>query len=132
MRSVGSRRAREQVLEQQRLVQRRRHFGDEDRVARIHERLRLVRQDGVHRVPHLVRQREHVVERVGVVQEHVRVRAVHRRRVRARPLALVLVDVDPAARKTLPHARLILGAERRHGLDDPVEHRRRTGTSGRR
>ena len=87
----------EHEIEEQRLAQRGRHLGDEDRVARVHERLRLMRQQRVHRVPHLVRQREHRVERLVVVEQHVRVRAVHRRRVRAAALAGVLEDVDPAA-----------------------------------
>ena len=112
----------EHEVEQQRFVQRRRHFGDEDRVARVDERLRLVRQHGVHRVAELVREREHRVERVVVVHQHVRVGAVDRRRVGAAALALVLVDVDPALGEGAPHARLVLGAERRHRLHDPVEH----------
>ena len=87
-------RAREHVVEEQRLAQRGRHFGDEDRVAGIDERLMRVREDRVHRVAHLVRQREHGVERVVVVQQHVRLHAVDRRRVGAAPLARVLVDVD--------------------------------------
>ena len=78
MRSSRSVVRAEQVFEQQRLAQGRRHFGDEDRVARIDEGLMLLRQQRVHRVPHLVRQREHGVERIVVVQQHVRVHAVHR------------------------------------------------------
>jgi hypothetical protein len=58
------RRALQEMVEQQRFRQRRRHFGDEDRVIRVHERLPLVGQHRVHRVSHLVRQREHVVQRV--------------------------------------------------------------------
>ena len=49
-------------------------------------------------------------------------RAVHRRGVGARPLAFVLVDVDPAAGEALPHHRLIFVAERRHRVNDPLEH----------
>ena len=109
-------------VEQQRLAQRRGHFGHEDRVARVHERLRRVRQQRVHRVAHLVRQREDGVEGVVVIEEHVRVGAVHRRRVGAAPLALVLVDVNPPARKGLPHALLVLGAERGHRVHHPVLH----------
>jgi hypothetical protein len=48
--------------------------------------------------------------------------AVHRRRVRARPLAFVLVDVDPAAREPFAHQRLVVGAERRDRVHDPGEH----------
>ena len=67
------------VVEQQRLAQRGRHFRDEDRVVRVHKRLPLVREHRVHRVAHLMRQREHVVQRVIPVEEHVRMNAVHRR-----------------------------------------------------
>ena len=81
-----------------------------------------MRQDGVHRVTHLVRRREDVVQGVGVVEEHVRVNSVHRRRVRTGPLAFVLVDVDPAAGEALPHQCLVGGSERRDRVDDPVEH----------
>ena len=108
------------VVEQQRLAERRRHLGDEDRVARIHERLRLVRQHRVHRVAHLVGQREDAVERVVPVEQHVRMHAVHRRRVGAAVLARVLVDVDPALGEGPPDARLVVGAEHRRRLDDPV------------
>ena len=114
--------AREHVFEEQRLAQRRGHLGDEDRVARVNERLRFVRQDRVHRMAHLVGRREHVVERVGVVEEHVRVRAVHRGGIRARALPLVLVHVDPAPAEALAHAPLIFRPERRRRVHDPVEH----------
>ena len=113
-------RAGQHVVEQQRLAQRRRHLGDEDRVARIHERLRLVRQHRVHRVAHLVGQREDAVERVVPVEQHVRVHAVDRRRVGAAVLARVLVDVDPALGEGAPDARLVVGAEHRRRVDDPV------------
>ena len=72
-------RSRQHVLQEQRLAEGGRHFGDEDRVARIDEGLRLVGEDRVHRVTHLVREREHVVQSIGIVQQHVRVSAVRRR-----------------------------------------------------
>ena len=72
-------RLRQHVVEEQRLGERGRHLRDEDRVGRIDERLMRVREERVHRVPHLVRQREDRVERVVVIQQHVRVHAVHRR-----------------------------------------------------
>ena len=78
-----------------------------------------------------MRQREHGVERVVVVQQHVRMRAVHRRRVRAAALARVLVHVDPAAVERLAHVLLVVGAERRDRIDDPVAAPRRTGTARR-
>ena len=85
----------------------------------------------MHRVPHLVRQREHRVERVVVVQQHVRVDAVHRRRVRAAALARVLVDVDPVADQHVAHLPLIVGAERRDRRRQPFQHVARTDTCGR-
>ena len=110
-RAIGG--AVEHEVEKQRLAQRRRHLGDEDRVRRVDERLVRVRQERVHRVPHLVRQREHRVERVVVVEQHVRVDAVHRRRVGAAPLAGILVDVDPVAEQRVAQLPLVVGAERR-------------------
>ena len=101
---VGIGGVRQPVVEQQRLAERRRHLGHEDRVVGIHERLPLVRQHGVHRVAHLVRQRERGVERVVVVHQHVRVHAVDGRRVGAGALAVVLVDVDPPAREAVRRA----------------------------
>ncbi len=99
-----------------------RHLRDEDRVVRVHERLPLLREHRVHRVAHLVRQREHVVERVGPVQEHVGMHAVDGGRVGAAALAVVFVDVDPALVEAAPHARLVVGAERLDRLDDRREH----------
>ncbi len=109
------------VVQEQGFAERRRHFGHEDRVVGVDERLRLVREQGVDGVAHLVRHREHGVEGVVVVHQHVRVCAVHRGGVRAAPLALVLVDVDPAAGERLAHPALVVLAERRHGLRDPVD-----------
>jgi hypothetical protein len=54
-----TRRALEHQVEEQCFAQRGRHFGDEDRVAGVDERLRSMRQHRVHRVAHLVREREH-------------------------------------------------------------------------
>ena len=116
------RRSREHVLEQQRLAQRGRHLRNENRVVRVDEGLGFVRQDRVHRVTHLVGRREDVVERVGVVEEHVRVRAVHRCRVGARALAFVFVDVDPAALEARAETLLVVRTERCDRLHDPGEH----------
>ena len=118
--------ARQHVIEEQHLAERRRHFGDENRVVGVHERLMRLRQHRVHRVPHLVRQRKHRIERVVVVQQHVRMHAVHRRRIRAAALARVFVHVDPAPLERLPDALLIVGAERLHGLDNLVDARSST------
>lgn len=115
-------RVREPVVEQERLAQRRRHLGDEDGVVGVHEWLALVRQHRVHGVSHLVREREGGIECVVVVHEHVRVDAVHRRRVGTRALAVVLVDVHPAAFEAGGKALLVLPAERRDGCHDPLHH----------
>ena len=115
-------RVREPVIEQQRFAQRRRHLGDEDGVVRVHEWLALVRQHRVHRVPHLVREREGGIERVVVVHEHVRMHAVHRCRVGTRALAVVLVDVHPTPLEAGGEALLVLPAERRDRCDDPLHH----------
>ena len=100
-------------LEKQRLAQRGRHLGDEDRVVRIDERLVRVRQQRVHRVAGFVGQREHRVKRVVVIQEHVRVDAVDGRRVRPAALARILVNVNPSAVEGLAQLLLVVAAERR-------------------
>ena len=69
----------EHVVQEQRLAQRRRHLRHEDRVSGVHEGLMCVREERVHRMAHLVGKREHGVERVVVVQQHVRMHAVHGR-----------------------------------------------------
>ena len=120
-------RARQHVIEEQHLAQRRRHFGDENRVVGVHERLMGLRQHRVHRVPHLVRQREHRIERVVVVQQHVRMHAVHRRRIRAAALAGVFVHVDPAPVERLPDAPLIV---RRRAASSTRRSRRSLSSTG--
>ena len=47
-------------------------------------------------------QGEHAVQRVLVVQQHIRVRVAVARGIRAAPLALVFVHVDPPAGKSFP------------------------------
>ena len=79
-----------------------------------------VRQQRVHRMAHLVGQREGSIERVVVVEQHVRIHAVHRRRVRAAAIARVLVDVNPATRQHLAHLTLIVGAKERHRRRQPL------------
>ncbi len=101
-------RAFEHVVEEQHLAERGRHLGHEDGVRRVDEGLMGVREERVHRVPHLVRQREDGIQRVVVVQQHVRVHTVHRCGIGAAPLARVLVDVDPLAGQTLAHLPLVL------------------------
>ena len=90
-----------------------------------------VRQQRVHRMAHLVRQREHRVERVVVVQQHVRMDAVHRRRVRAAALAGVLVDVDPVAEQHAPQFVSIRLARAARPTPAATRARSRTGTSRR-
>ena len=106
----------EHQVEKQRLAQRRRYFRHKDRVAGIDERLRLVRQQRVHRVAHLVGQREHRVERLVVVEQHVGMRPVHRRRVRPTAFADVLEDVDPPSVEGLSDVSLVLRTERGDGV----------------
>ena len=110
---------REHVVEQQRFGECRRHLGHENGVVRVHERLRLVREQRVHRVAQLVRRREDGVEGAVVVHQDVRLRPIDRRRVGAAALALVFEHVDPPLLECLPDAGLILGPERGHRVDDP-------------
>ena len=67
-------------------------------------------------VAHLVHEREHIVERALEVEQHI---GMHARacRIRARALALVLVNVDPAVFKALADEREIILAERRERLE---------------
>ena len=81
-----------------------------------------MRQQRVHRMPHLVRQREHSVERVVVIEQHVGMHAVNGRRVRPAALSLIFVHVDPVARQRLPHLPLVLRSKWRHRRRQPIEH----------
>ena len=121
VRSRSSVRVRQHELEKQRLAQSRRHLGDENRVAGVDKRLVGMRQHGVHRVAHLVRQREHRIQRVVVVEQHVGLGAIHRRRIRPAPLAGVLVHVDRLAEQHLAHRPLIVDAQRRDRLGQPFQ-----------
>ena len=63
-------------------------------------------------MPHLVGDGEHGIEVFLVVEQHVGVRAVGAPRIRARGLALVFVNVDPALLARLAQYGLIVLAER--------------------
>ena len=90
----------EHVVDEQRFVERGRHFGDEDRVVGERIRLRLVREVALHRVPELVRERADVVVLPVVVDQHVRVDVVGTAlRVGARTLAVVGQQIDPSLRE---------------------------------
>ncbi len=114
--------ARQHVIEEQRFAQRRRHLGHENRVAGIDERLVRMREARVHRMPHLVRQREDGVERVVVIEQHVGMHAVDGRRVRPASLSRIFVHVDPLTRQHLANRLLVRGAQRRHRRRQPLEH----------
>ena len=86
----------QKVLRQQHFVDRGRNLGDEDAVIVIHAVLRRIRTIGMHRMAQLMRERERVVERIGVIQKHIGMHAEHAGRERAGGLALVLVNIDPA------------------------------------
>ena len=73
-------------------------------------------------MPHLVRQREDGVEGVVPVEQHVRMDAVHGRRIGAAALSGRFVDVNPAAGEPVAHPTLIVLAQWRDRLHDPVEH----------
>ena len=104
----------EHVVDQQRLVERRRDLGDEDRVRRGGERLRLVRVVALHRVPELVGQRADVVVLAVVVQQHERVDVVGAAvRVGAGALAFVGQQIDPALLEGAGDDAGVVGAERR-------------------
>ena len=110
----------EQIVDEQVLVDRGGHLGDEDGVVGVLRRLVMVRVPGVHRVAHLVDDRGHFVEGPGEVAEDVRVRMVGARREGAGALALVRVDVDPAVLEGAAHHIAIFFAERLDRLQDDL------------
>jgi len=65
---------REHVLKKQHFAERGRHLGDENRVGRVDERLVGIRQERVHRMPHLVRERAHRKQIVVVTHQDERLR----------------------------------------------------------
>ena len=107
----------EHVVNQQILVERRRHLGDEDRVVGGRVRLRAVRQERVHRVPRLVRQRRQVLVAAVEVEQLIRVHAVDARRIRARPLARRRQVVGPPALEPLAQRLRVRLAQRRQRVE---------------
>ena len=60
----------EHAVDEQRLVERRGHFGHEDRIVGQRVRLGPLREEALHRVPQFVCERTHVVVLAVVVQQH--------------------------------------------------------------
>ncbi len=105
------------LVDEERLVERRRDLGDEGRITCGRERLRPVREEAVHRVAELVRQGADVGVLAVVVQQHVRVDVVRGAvRVRARALAVVRVQIDPAFGEGALRAGRVFLAERRERI----------------
>ena len=71
---------------------------------------------GMHRVPHLMDQSKNIVQRIRIIEQHVRVHAVNARRIRSRPLSHILIHVDPALLICLSHDRKVFFTERRQCL----------------
>src|SRR5690349_19023428 len=89
------------------------HFGDEDRVVVVLKRLMLGRVEAMHRMPSLVRQREHVIEHVGlVIHQDIRIAVERTATERAALLSLVWKAVAPAAVEPSLERSAILAAER--------------------
>jgi hypothetical protein len=97
------------VLDQQRLVERGGDLGDKRRVVGQVERLRLVRQVALHRVPELVRHRADVGVLAVVVDQHVGMDVVGAAvRVGAGALPFVRQQVDPSlAERALDRSRVV-------------------------
>ena len=89
----------EQVAHQQDLVARRGHLGHKNHVVSRAGRLVFCAVVAVQGMPHLMGEGEHAVQRVLVVEQHIRVRIAVARGIRSAPLALVFVHVDPPAGK---------------------------------
>ena len=88
------------MLHQKRLVAGRRDLCHKNHIVGVNDRLRLVGQVRMNRVPHLMRQCKLAVQRSRVVEQHIRMHA-RARRIRARALAGVLIDVNPAVLESL-------------------------------
>ena len=88
----------EQMMREQFLVKCRCNFGQENRVIVILEKLRLLREPTVHRVPGLVRERVDVGEHVlFIIHQDVGGRAVTAGRERAAAFPFRFVTIDPPA-----------------------------------
>ncbi|MNJ53992.1 hypothetical protein D3C77_494140 [compost metagenome] len=60
-------------------------------------------------MPHFVRQREHAVQVILVVQQHIRMRAIGSPAVCSRTLALIFINVNPAViQALLKHFKIIV------------------------
>ena len=118
-------------LAQQLLVKRACHFRHEDGVVGVLVGLGGLRVVSVHRVPRLVRQREHTVQHFFlVVHQDVRRGPVGPIRERPAALPLVLVAVHPAvARQALLERAHIVVAQRRKALANQA-HRLLVGNLG--
>ena len=90
----------EQMAHQQNLIARRGHLRHKDHVVGRAGRLVFGAVVAVQGMPHLMGQGEHAVQRVLVVQQHVRVRVAVARGIRAAPLSLVFIHIDPPAGKS--------------------------------
>ena len=88
------------MAHQQNLIARRGHLRHKDHVVGRAGRLVFGAVVAVQGMPHLMGQGEHAVQRVLVVQQHIRVRVAVARGIRAAPLALVFVYIDPPAGKS--------------------------------
>ncbi|MNI63903.1 hypothetical protein D3C73_1193130 [compost metagenome] len=86
----------QQIVHQQRFVRSRGHLCEENCILRVTVFQRSVRIIGVERVTHFMRQREHAVQVVVMVEQHVRMCAIGSPAIRAGTLVLVLIHVDPA------------------------------------
>ena len=90
----------QQILHEQGLVAGGGHLGHEDHIVGVDLVLVLVGQVGVQGVAHLVGQGELAVQGAGVVQQHKGM-DLGACGVSAAPLALVLIDIDPAVLEAL-------------------------------
>ena len=110
----------QQILGQQDLVDRRGDLGDHDAVIVVDIILRRIGEPGVHGVAQLMRQRERVAQRPGIVHQHIRMHAEHTARERAGLLAVVLIHVDPAFGERAVQQLLVFLAQRQRRLLDQL------------
>ena len=99
----------QEILHQQDLIRRGGNLRNKDLIIRIDIWLIRIGITAVQGMSHFMRQREHIVQRVIIIQQHVRVRAIRTRGISTAALALILIHVDPAIRKSLAkHCQIVL------------------------
>src|SRR5690606_2652099 len=109
------------VIDQERFVERRRDLRKEDRVPRRRVRLLAIGEVAVECVPQLMRHRAHIIVPAGIVQQDERMYIVGAaRRVSTTSLSGSRVPIDPPLVERSLNYGLVLLSERRDGLPNQL------------